>query len=314
VQAFSVQNFPLARLHFVATADHDLQLPRFTGSMLRGAFGHALKNLVCVTGLDDCRQCPLYRSCAYPAVFQPPPPAHAGRGHAQIPVPYVVEPPPFDHSGRYGAGKEFCFSMVLIGPALDHQNLIISAWRRALATGLGPGRARLTLQRVVDEGGNLVYSRQGGATRHQPVRYEFVPQSRPVSQLTFEFVTPLNLRSRGRELDCDSVNPYILLMALARRTTNFTTLLLGCKLLPDYSRLAQQAQKAEGHKQLVWKIWRRKSSRQKQSMPIGGVIGRWHLKGPLDDFWPFIHLGQWLHVGKKCSFGLGRYIINREAT
>jgi len=49
-------------------------------------------------------------------------------------------------------------------------------------------------------------------------------------------------------------------------------------------------------------------------MPIGGVIGRWHLKGPLDDFWPFIHLGQWLHVGKKCSFGLGRYTINKETT
>ncbi len=34
-----------------------LELPDFPGSAWRGAMGHALKRLVCVTGMQDCTAC-----------------------------------------------------------------------------------------------------------------------------------------------------------------------------------------------------------------------------------------------------------------
>jgi hypothetical protein len=44
-------------------------------------------------------------------------------------------------------------------------------------------------------------------------------------------------------------------------------------------------------------------------MSLGGVIGTWRLEGPLAPFAPFLQLGEWLHVGKEASFGLGQYTL-----
>ena len=41
-------------------------LPRYPGSTLRGAFGHALKEAVCVVRHRDCERCMLAERCIYP--------------------------------------------------------------------------------------------------------------------------------------------------------------------------------------------------------------------------------------------------------
>ena len=42
----------------------------YLGSAWRGAFGHALKQSLCVTGLPDCGTCALLHSCPYPFIFK----------------------------------------------------------------------------------------------------------------------------------------------------------------------------------------------------------------------------------------------------
>ncbi len=59
------------RLRFIA--QEPLRLPAYAGSAWRGAFGHALKRLVCVTREPRCPDCLLYRSCTYPCLFETPP-------------------------------------------------------------------------------------------------------------------------------------------------------------------------------------------------------------------------------------------------
>jgi len=44
-------------------------------------------------------------------------------------------------------------------------------------------------------------------------------------------------------------------------------------------------------------------------MKLGGVIGRIAFKGEIGEFMPFIKLGEFLHVGKGTTFGLGKYEI-----
>jgi hypothetical protein len=64
---------------------------------------------------------------------------------------------------------------------------------------------------------------------------------------------------------------------------------------------------------LTWHDWTRWSSRQQQHMKLGGLMGRFRLpNGALADLWPLIWLGQYLHIGKNTSFGLGAYRIAAE--
>jgi hypothetical protein len=51
-----------------------LVLPAYPGSVWRGAFGHALRNTLCVTRLPTCEHCELKRSCSYAYIFETPPP------------------------------------------------------------------------------------------------------------------------------------------------------------------------------------------------------------------------------------------------
>jgi hypothetical protein len=60
---------------------------------------------------------------------------------------------------------------------------------------------------------------------------------------------------------------------------------------------------------LVWDDWSRYSGRQKEWMKFGGLLGSISYKGGLEPFMPYLALGEWLHVGGKTSFGLGRYRV-----
>lgn len=89
---FSVLN--LARYQLRLRARQAVVLPPFLGSTLRGAFGHALKEAVCVVNHRDCERCMLAERCIYPYLFETPaPPIELLRGQKGAPRPFVIMPP-----------------------------------------------------------------------------------------------------------------------------------------------------------------------------------------------------------------------------
>ena len=81
----------------------------------------------------------------------------------------------------------------------------------------------------------------------------------------------------------------------------------------DFKRLGQRAEAVALEGELVWRDWRRYSSRQRQEMVLGGVIGKVSLRGELAPFAGLLATGQWLHLGKNASFGLGQYALEPAA-
>jgi len=306
--------FPAARYRLEFTTEQPIHLPEYAGSALRGAFGHALRQLACVTRQPHCAECPLYRSCAYPAIFETPPPlAYARRKVSNVPLPFVVEPPPWGERA-HAAGSLLHFSTVLIGPALAQLPMVLMAWRRALQLGLGPQQGTARLERVFVEG------------QTEPILSAAAPGVRPHAQLlplpppgpapgcvTLVFDTPLRLQIGGHLLGVGELTAQHLLRALLRRVAELVELQLGASLDIDFAALSAHASTISGESQLAWRDWTRQSNRQQQRMVLGGVVGRWTLQGDLAPFWPLLHLGQWLHVGKNTTFGLGRYRIEMPA-
>lgn len=307
---------PLARYRLEFTVETPLALPAYAGSTLRGAFGGALRATSCMTKQKTCDACPLIATCPYALVFETRPPAagHALQKFSQVPHPYVIEPPAWGEKA-YAPGDALAFHLVLAGRALDQLPLILWAFVKALARGIGKGDGTARLTRVVhlgDEETTVLDNPEAALAPHDHA----VPPAPTFAgdTLTLAIDTPLRLQKNGRPIDAAALTARDLLMALVRRIALLHEF-HGAGALPlDFSALAQQAAAVTSEKDLRWRDWTRYSSRQQQKMTLGGVVGRWTLRGDLAPFLPFLHMGQWLHVGKEATFGLGGYRIQPETS
>ena len=282
---------PLTRLHLLARAEAPLALPPYAGSMLRGAFGHALLALSPLPHPDG-KPCALHATCPYCQVFATPPlPAHSLQKFSQMPAPYVIEPPG-GGAQRLRAGQTFAFDVVLIGKALAHQDTLALAWEHALRTGLGVQQSRCTLLEVRRE--------HGGA---------LPPPPRLDGQATLHLYSPLRLQHQGTPVRQHKLTARTLLVTLARRYQLLLDIHLGTDApQQDFATLSAQAEAVQLESaDLRWFDWGRFSQVQQREMKLGGLLGSLRLRGDLAPFAMLLHLGQWLHVGKNTSFGLGGY-------
>lgn len=308
-------DIPLARYRFSARLLDAVQLPSYAGSLLRGQFGAALRNVACMTRQPTCMGCPLAQTCPYTRIFEAVPPAeHALQKFSQIPNAYVVEPPLLDDT-RLQSGDLFQFNMVLAGDALSHLALITFAWQRALKQGLTKSRSAAELVAVEWLPADLepvpIWQAEAPVLcDHTPLLT--LPAAPPnLQQITLHFSTPLRLQQQGQPLRADQLSPRTLLAAVARRVALVMEFHAHqTHWGPQVPAIAALAEGLTDERQLRWHDWTRYSSRQQQEMTLGGLVGLWTLKGDpetLANLWPWLWLGQWLHVGKNASFGLGAY-------
>lgn len=303
---------PVARYRFTAVAERAIALPQYAGSLLRGAFGAALRRSACMTGLQACSPCPLYRTCPYPAIFETPPrPTPLPQRFTQVPNPYVIEPPAAG-TRQVAPGEPLQFHMVLAGDqTLRQLPLIVHAWQRALRHGLGRDRAPAALTAVewVGDDGAVepVFDAAAGRVQEHAATLA-VPPPPAVRGLCLHIETPLRLQHDGHALGPRELDVRTLLLAALRRATLMLHLHGGLTDVPAAGGLlAAAAGVRDDRAGLRWRDWTRYSSRQRQEMTLGGVVGRWQLEGNLEAAWPWLWLGQWLHLGKNATMGLGRY-------
>lgn len=306
---------PLARYRFSARLLEPVRLPDYAGSLLRGQFGSSLRHAACMTRQPTCMGCPLLQTCPYTRIFEAPPPAqHALQKFSQIPNAYVIEPPLLADT-RLQAGEILQFNMVLVGDALEHLALITFAWQSALKQGLTKSRSAAELIAVEWLPADLepvpVWLAQAPVLADHTPLLAMPAAPSGLQEIALNFSTPLRLQQQGQPLRADQLSPRTLLAAVARRVA----LVMEFHAHQDHwgAQVPAIAALAEGltdDRQLRWHDWTRYSSRQQQEMTLGGLVGSWALKGHPDTLatlWPWLWLGQWLHVGKNASFGLGAY-------
>ena len=298
------------RLHFVA--QEPLRLPAYAGSAWRGAFGHALKRLVCVTRESRCPDCLLYRSCSYPYLFETPPdPAVAAlRKYPAAPHPFLLRPPA-DTRRPLATGEETVLDLSLFGHGCRYLPYAIHALDQAAERGLGGNRGRLALMAVDQEDGagwNRIYQPGTPLTPQSPR----IPQPPPVpSRIMLVFETPLRLAVDNDRITPERFRFTHLFGSLLRRISLLMAFHTDRLLEADFAALARAADAVSLIAvRLRWRDWNRYSSRQQAVVPMGGLIGEVELDGAgLESFWPYLWLGQWTYAGKGAVMGLGGYRI-----
>jgi len=300
------------RYQFNCQTTAPLKLNDYSGSMLRGAFGHGLRSLACMTQMSNCNACLLQHQCAYAQIFETPVPKKTGlQQFSAIPKPFIIEPRMM--GGQLILADElFQFNMVLIGDkAIALLPFIIEAWKQALQRGLGKQNVTAQLntvyfQEAVQGKKHCVY--QAGTSKlDRPI--EAPKLSLEIkNSITCHFITPLSIQKKGQILMQD-ITAKDFLMALLRRYYLLDEFYGEHYQAPDFSVLAKQAESIQCVSDFTPYQWQRYSSRQKQAMVFKGIIGQLTLSGELAVFLPMLYLGQWLHVGNKTTFGMGHYKI-----
>jgi hypothetical protein len=291
--------FPIARYCFEFEVLEPIKLPEYSGSTLRGSFGHALRQLSCVTRAKTCLDCLLIQTCPYTRIFEPPPATFFSL--ATPPVPYIIEPPDWGVR-EYLPGEIILFNFILMGRELKQFPLTLMAWQRAFARGVGPARGKAQLVSVKHEN-KIIY--QPGISVIEHNQYISLDNIKAPKSVTLEFITPLRLQVNGKATPPSRLNVRALLTSLMRRAS----VLAGYDKTIDFSNVASLAEEVQSEVNMQWRDWTRRSSRQKSTMQLGGCIGNWTLTGDLDPFWDYLQLGVYLHAGKEASFGLGQYKI-----
>jgi len=330
---------PVARYRFTARVQQPLSLPDYAGSLLRGQFGAALRNVACMTRQPTCPGCPLIQTCPYTRIFEAPPPpkgSHALQDFSQIPNPYVIEPPT-PGARVLDADDDFEFQLVLVGQAIEQLALVVFALQRALTQGLTRQRVPADLLQVdwLDELGaaHPIWHIERPTLLAHPATVSPAPDLDCASNtiaasayaasagsldsgfcqidahITLHIQTPLRLQSQGKPLRVGQLTARTLLAAVARRTALLMEFHAGQSGWGEAAkRITHLSQSLTDTQDLHWFDWTRYSSRQQQEMTLGGVLGRWTLHGAPDvlaEIYPWLWLGQWLHVGKNASMGLG---------
>jgi CRISPR-associated endoribonuclease Cas6 len=314
---FYLPPIPYVRLAFSLRACGPAVLPAYKGSMLRGAFGQALRRMVCVMGpRQECAGCRLRRECVYTRLFetfiegQPPP---FLRGLPTSPRPYVFEPR--GEQRQLATGEALDFELLLIGQACDLQAFAVLAVERMADAGLGHGRHRFAVKRVTcREADGLWREVPGGADGPPPPPADPAP-SYPAAELPdssralLRFLTPTRIKVKDHLVA--SIGFRALVFSMLRRTLELAHFHVPGAAIGWHFRPLLDATAAVQVKvaDLRWHDWQRYSNRQGRKMSLGGFVGEIELEGDLAPFAHLLRTAEIVHVGKGATFGLGKIAI-----
>lgn len=125
-------------------------------------------------------------------------------------------------------------------------------------------------------------------------------------QIKITFLTPT--RIKYNEQFTLELEFHVLIRNLLRRISLLSYFHCGEELDIDFRGIIERVKAITTlSTSLRWHDWERYSNRQKTRMKLGGFIGEVTYTGDITPFWPFIKLGEFIHVGKGSTFGLGQY-------
>ena len=294
----------IARYRFEIKLRQPLLLQPYEGAFLRSVFGNALRNQTCMTKRANCDDCSLRSVCPYHLVFEPESPSEIKGQFPKVPPPYLIESPINEHSYKSNVLK---IDMVLFGYALKHLSHIVMAWQWASSQGFGKERVKGKLLTVSIQNSTQwdeVYHHQQG--RIKPHKAElYLPSNNPIGH-SFElsFVTPTRIQKKGKILGAHQIDAKTLINAIKRKVNLYKALYL---LTHKSCFQEQKIEEISYQSELTRKHWSRYSARQKQSVSLDGLVGTFEIDTLQQLTYEELWLGQWTHVGKNTSFGLGQY-------
>jgi prepilin signal peptidase PulO-like enzyme (type II secretory pathway) len=273
--------------------------PVYKGSSFHGALGQSLAKIS--TRFRD-------------SLYNPPPPDHWTDRQQKPPPPYLLIPPQ-EEKTEYEANDTLILGIALYGVAVDYFMIIFAALEHlGEFMGFGNPRGRFIIEYVKQINPefsiDLYRNNQwlGQASCFNAAHFFDKPIC-DIGKVRIKHITRLRLKS-GNNLIRTPPPFHLLISRLLGRINALSTLYgNGIVITPEEKKrlLLLAGNIILGHSTLTWSDWQRYSKRTESAMPFGGLLGDSVYSGEMMPFIPWLALGQWVGIGGKTSFGLGRY-------
>jgi len=233
---------------------------------------------------------------------------------SEYPHPYVIEPPLYNI--YFTPKNRLSFDLILIGNAIKFLPYFVITFQELGKVGIGKERKEYIVEKIEDAFNNRIeiykpnlnYSSFNFTVkRFSEIKEEAKVYNKEI--LTLEFVTPTRIVVGNRLTS--KINFLLFIKSLLRRISLISQIHCNNILPFSYLPLLEMASKVETiNSDINWIDWERYSSRQKRRIKLGGFVGKIIFGEGWYNFLPFIKLGEYIHIGKGTSFGLGKYIIS----
>ncbi|MCI5146296.1 MAG: CRISPR system precrRNA processing endoribonuclease RAMP protein Cas6 [Candidatus Electrothrix sp. AR3] len=299
----------LGHYSFTFEAIDLVNLPALSDPLRRSVFGLALHQQSCITPDTDCPTCMLRHQCDFSFFIKGsrPPQSEMMRKIPTIPLPHIF------HSDQNGEaliqpGELFSHGLIVVGSACKRLPVVIEAMKKSGQLGFGSKRQQAKLvqvcQHLPGEQQYLLMDQQGivqESMAHEPV----IPPAPKAVRM--QFLTPYI--PSDKTFSPNSLQMERLLMTVVRRVSLLQYFYMGQPLEADFRQLKELAIQTkitqvnlQRQKETCW------SARQQRQVNFLGFRGTLDFSlENIEVFWPFLYLGQWLHLGKQSSKGFGRY-------
>lgn len=324
--------FKIACYRFVLKLTTSIKLPPYSGSSFRGAFSDAFKSLTCTFPGEKCELCIKQSDCPYFQIIENSDELSSLKLNRfrTPPKPFIIELPMQSKPEFLDAGQEFTLNLILFGKILNYFPYFVIAFKKLGKIGIDQKHGKYIIKQI--DGINLVtqenkelYSFMNEEIINQNVAFnitDYLQQNqlkdKLLKNLVIEFVSPTRIKSTGA-----FGNPLgfkIFIQSILTRITNIAYSYCEQKKLLNFHDLVNQASKVEirkDNKITNEKVLSPNSASMK--MFLGGYLGKIVYQGDLNrvdlnQFWPWLKVGELIHVGKNCAFGLGKFTVTNVET
>ena len=325
-------NLSFSRINALFHVRSDITLPAFTGSTFHGVLGRALSDVHYSDRREACSECSCRPECRYANLYSymfetpadHPFVSQAGalirKNQKEYLKPVILDPP---RGGAYPEGDQLMLQMTLVGKAIECLPFAVCALRQFSQARFGPSNECLMLDSIIDgldseslvetliyNGKTDTYIGPGSVcdlNRIVEDTYSNLDTVSTTSNIHIRFLTPFRFMENnhlGATLDFK--------IFMSRILDRIELLSVHSPLTEPIDKnaiLDAAAQVKTEKSSLQWYDWERYSSRQNSRMKFGGYLGDIVFSGNLIPFLPYIKMGEYLHVGKQTSFGLGKYRV-----
>ncbi|MGM0518100.1 MAG: CRISPR system precrRNA processing endoribonuclease RAMP protein Cas6 [Campylobacterota bacterium] len=256
--------------------------PYFMGSQLRGVFGYALKNIVCVNPSYKCDSCFASQDCLFYDFFERKNTYHKYRFDIEL------------------ARDCYDFSFYLFEESCEKLPYIISSLYNSL-TKIGLGKNNKIIKDFKIYLNNQVIYENDSISL--PKKYHTFFEVEPVStkNIVIDILTPIRIKKNKKLVFDDSLELEDILLSIYKRYITITN--------QKFKKIDLQKDYKVISKNITAKRLTRLNSVKKETMRIDGVIGNFVIKDINTETYRLLKLGELLGVGKQTVFGLGKIEI-----